>query len=99
MANFDTAKLFQKWKDRFAASTDQELVDAFNNEVGVTAWVSVRGGYLKYLQEEMERRAFDDAAVRCIQKHTDDTGPCGIMHIPGKRRIILEGKRLHFADE
>lgn len=95
----DLSKMFQEWKDIFAANSDQELVDALNKEVGCTGWVSARGNYLGTLREEMERRGFDYSAVACGELHDTSDLPCAKLHIPGKRRFILEGKQLLFADQ
>jgi hypothetical protein len=48
---------------RFARCSLQELVDAFNREVGCTGWVSARGRYLVALYEELRRRPVDISVI------------------------------------
>lgn len=48
---------------RFLACTNQELVVAFNREVGKENWVNGRADYLFYLQQELALREVDCSAV------------------------------------
>ena len=40
----------------FSAMSDQELVDAYNRQVGNHGWGSARANYMYYLRRELERR-------------------------------------------
>ena len=66
--------------DGFEPYTDEELVDAFNQQVGVYGWVSERGFYLVALFRTFERREIDLTPVRV---------PNGVSL---KNRIRLIGK-------
>jgi hypothetical protein len=59
----DLRDLYEEFRDRFRASTDQELIDAFNREVDKAGWVSARGAYLAALQDEFTARGFDFSAI------------------------------------
>lgn len=48
---------------RFLVCTDQELVQAFNREVGKENWVNGRADYLYHLHKELVFREFDCSAV------------------------------------
>ncbi len=48
---------------RFLVCTDQELVAAFNREVGKENWVNGRADYLFHLHKEMIGRELDCSAV------------------------------------
>lgn len=48
---------------RFLACTTQELVVAYNREVGKESWVNGRADYLYYLQRELVGRDVDVSAV------------------------------------
>jgi hypothetical protein len=54
---------YQKFVARFKTFTDQELIDAFNDEVGKQGWVSARGSYLAALHDEFIHRGFDFSAM------------------------------------
>lgn len=43
--------------------SEEELVEAFNHEVGNPGWVSARGEYLFALQEEFGKREIDFSAI------------------------------------
>jgi hypothetical protein len=48
---------------RFLVCTDEELVAAYNREVGKENWVNGRADYLYHLQQELVVREFDISAV------------------------------------
>lgn len=54
---------YEEFLVRFKAFTDDELIDAFNREVGNPGWVSARASYLAALQREFQDRGFDYAAI------------------------------------
>ena len=54
---------YEEYLARFKAFTDQELIDAFNREVGNPGWVSARGSYLAALHDEFKHRGFDFSAI------------------------------------
>lgn len=55
--------VYEEYLARFKTCTNQELVDAFNREVGKPGWVSARASYLAALHEEFKGRAFDFSAI------------------------------------
>ena len=42
---------------------DEQLVDAFNREVGNSGWTGSRASYLSALHEEFENRNYDYSAI------------------------------------
>jgi hypothetical protein len=54
---------YQEFRKRFAAMSDEELIGAFNREVGNPGWVASRGFYLLALHDEFENRGFDYSAI------------------------------------
>jgi hypothetical protein len=54
---------YEEYQARFKAYTDQELIDAFNREVGNPGWVSARASYLAALHDEFKHRGFDFSAI------------------------------------
>ena len=62
--------LDQTFSERFSKMSDQQLVNAFNREVGNTGWVSARGIYLTALREEFARRNFDFIFGNSIHVYT-----------------------------
>ncbi len=53
----------KEFADRFSKKTDQELINAFNGEVGNNGRCTARGYYLHALRNEMENRDFDVSLV------------------------------------
>ena len=56
-------RYYQDFRQRFSQMSEEELIEAFNREVGNPGWVSVRGEYLFALQEEFARREIDFSAI------------------------------------
>jgi hypothetical protein len=56
-------KTYQEFKKRFNAMSDEELIGAFNHEVGNPGWTSSRATYLSLLHEEFEQRGYDYSAI------------------------------------
>lgn len=54
---------YREFRTHFATMSDEELVDAFNREVGNLGWVRSRGSYLLALRDEFESRGFDYSAI------------------------------------
>ncbi|MDO8569238.1 MAG: hypothetical protein Q7R89_00390 [bacterium] len=63
MTPVDHEKTYQEFKKRFSAMSDEELIGAFNREVGNPGWTSSRATYLSLLREEFEKRGYDYSAV------------------------------------
>jgi hypothetical protein len=63
MTPVDHEKTYKEFQERFTAMSDEELVEAFNREVGNPGWTSSRATYLALLREEFEKRKFDHSAV------------------------------------
>jgi len=51
------------YKERFESMTNEELVKAFNQEVGNSGWTSSRAKYLTALREEFINRNIDLSAI------------------------------------
>jgi hypothetical protein len=56
-------EIYQRFVARFREFTDEELIDAFNRDVGNPGWVSARASYLAALHKEFERRGFEYSAI------------------------------------
>jgi len=82
----DTHNIYQEYLDRFGKMTDDELVKAFNKEVGNSGWVGRRGIYLAALHKEFENRGFDYSIMG---------GKSGLAF---SKRIKLEGKKVITED-
>ncbi len=52
-------ELFVKFKERFKKMSNDELVEAFNREVGKAGWTGARGAYLAALHREFEDRGIE----------------------------------------
>jgi hypothetical protein len=78
----DREKLNQEFKDKLAAMTDEELIAAFNREVGCFGSGMARMNWLGFMLEEFDRRGYDYSAVGNRKK--------GISFM---RKVRLEGKR------
>ena len=50
---------YLRFRERFAAKSDQELIAEFNAQVGNNGWVRSRGFFLLALHAEFEKRALD----------------------------------------
>lgn len=85
---------WRQWKDyhkymntddyqkRFRDMSDQELVEAFNREVGGSGWTSSRAKYLEALHQEFKVRGFDYSIIG------DDHG------LSFKDKVRLENNRI-----
>lgn len=54
---------YETFKAQFRLLGDEEIIDAFNRQIGNTGWRSARGAYLGALGSEFERRGFDYSLV------------------------------------
>ncbi len=72
----------KEFLDRLMAYTNEELVDAFNKEVGKTVWFSARANYLFALRAAIEARGWDYTAIG------DEKS------MSYKRKVTLEGNKL-----
>ena len=56
-------KYYQEYAARFAAASNQSLIESFNKEVGVTGWTSMRANFIAALIDEFRNRGIDISAV------------------------------------
>jgi hypothetical protein len=73
---------YEEYKERFRVMDDEQLIDAFNREVGNSGWTSSRAAYLAALHDEFHNRNYD-----C----SDIDGDSGTSL---KNKIKLIGKKL-----
>jgi len=73
-------------RDMMAVMTDDDLILAFNRQVGNKGWGSAKASFLQSLHEEIQRR-YDYSAISV-----------GGMGISFKRRIKLVGNRIEIDD-
>ena len=80
--SYDPKQQQQEYRQRFEEKSDEELIDAFNREVGNSGWGTARATYLCELHRAFERRGFDYSAIG------DASG------FSLKQKIRLEGKKI-----
>ncbi len=56
-------KYYQEYAARFAAASNQSLIESFNEEVGNNGWSSMRAYFIAALIEEFRYRGIDISAV------------------------------------
>ena len=73
-------KFYQEYAARFAAASNQSLVESFNREVGNTGWTSMRACCIAALIAEFRKRGIEISAVNDGRStkfnhhvHLDDT--------------------------
>lgn len=52
-------KQYSEFQKRFKAMSDEELIDAFNGDVGNPGWVAARAQFHCSIHQEFENRGFD----------------------------------------
>ena len=50
---------YEECSERFKKMDDDQLIDAFNNEVGNSGWTRSRASYLTALHKEFDNRGYD----------------------------------------
>lgn len=78
---------YLKFRERFASESDQELIEAFNSQVGNNGWVRSRGLFLRALHEEFEKRGLDYSGI----------GNANGLTV--KNKVKLVGKKIELLDE
>jgi hypothetical protein len=73
---------YQEFVERFKNMSDEELIDAFNSDVGKNGWVPARASFHAALRGEFENRSYDYSAI----------GGKGYLFL--NRRIKLVGKKV-----
>ena len=53
----------KQFTERFAQANDKELIEMFNEQVGITAWGNARADYLHTMRNEFLRRDFDSRLI------------------------------------
>ena len=81
-------KYYQEYAARFAAASNQSLIESFNREVGNTGWTSVRASCIAALIDEFRNRGID------ISADNDGLSTDFNHHI----RLDEAGKRLILVD-
>lgn len=56
-------KYYQEYAARFAAASNQSLIESFNKEVGNLGWTSMRANFIAALIDEFRNRGIDISAV------------------------------------
>lgn len=64
MTHTDPQKTYKEFQERLNTMSDEELIDAFNREVGNPGWTSSRAVYLVALHEEFEKRHYDYSIIK-----------------------------------
>jgi len=54
---------YEEYKERFGVMNDEQLIGAFNREVGNSGWTSSRASYLAALHDEFHKRNYDGSAI------------------------------------
>ena len=63
MTPSDPQKTYLEFQERFNAMSDEQLIDAFNSDVGKHGWVSARASFHTALHEEFEKRHYDYSII------------------------------------
>jgi len=77
---------YEEFIARVGKLSDQELIDAFNRQVGNTGWTSSRAAYLAALYGEFKNRGFDCNAIG------------GDQSFSLRKRIKLSGNKIRALD-
>ena len=56
-------KFYEEYALRFAAASNQSLVETFNKEVGNPGWTSMRANFIEALIDEFRNRGINITAV------------------------------------
>lgn len=81
-------KFFQEYAARFAAASNQSLVESFNKEVGITGWTSMRASFITALINEFLDRGIDISAVN--DGRSTDFNHHVRLDETGKRFILID---------
>lgn len=81
-------KFFQEYAARFAAASNQSLVESFNKEVGITGWTSMRASFITALINEFLNRGIDISAVN--DGRSTDFNHHVRLDETGKRFILID---------
>ncbi len=54
---------YEEFRTRFRGLSNEDLIQAFNREVGNSGWTSARAAYLTALHQEFEGRGLDYSAI------------------------------------
>ena len=78
---------YLKYRELFAAMSDEEILNCFNHQVGNRGWTSSRGSYLAALHAEFNQRHWDYSEIgdkKAISlRHK--------IHLTGKRISVFSG--------
>jgi hypothetical protein len=61
--SYTPEEVYERFVARFKGFTDEELIGAFNRDVGNPGWVSARASYHVALHREFKLRGFDCSAM------------------------------------
>ncbi|MCQ2068221.1 MAG: hypothetical protein MJY68_03850 [Bacteroidaceae bacterium] len=81
-------KFFQEYAARFAAASNQSLVESFNKEAGITGWTSMRASFIAALINEFLNRGIDISAVS--DGRSTDFNHHVRLDETGKRFILID---------
>lgn len=73
-----------EYEDTLKKLSNEELVAAFNRQIGVTGWGNARAAYCNALRKEFQRRDFDSSLI------INESG------ISFARKVVLENKQLEY---
>lgn len=77
--------ILDNYIDKFKAMTDEQLIEAFNHEVGNTGWVGARALYIAALHQAFHEHGFDYSAIG------DEHG------LSFSQKVRLEGQKVIIA--
>ena len=63
MSTESPGKYYQEYTARFAAASNQSLIESFNKEVDNLGWTSMRANFIAALIDEFRKRGIDISAV------------------------------------
>lgn len=74
------------YQERLERLTDEQLINAFNSQVGVQGWGNARAAYGRAMRDEFLKRDFDSTLT--LTAHTFSFA----------KKVILKNKRLIYVD-
>ena len=81
-------KYYQEYAARFAAATNQSLIESFNKEVGIPGWTSMRACCIAALIDEFRNRGIDISAVN--DGHSTDFNHLVSMNETANSLVLID---------
>lgn len=70
MSTVHLETVFEEFKNRVATMSDEEVIEAFNRDVGNSGWTGARGAFHKALLQDFQRRGWHCDVIYDSDKNT-----------------------------